>query len=85
MASKCMPDSQRIASSITMGVSWGARRRRSFRLILAACRYAGRYEPAFVVFALATRLSSLLCIWLPVLETSNRDASGLEPSAARAS
>jgi len=76
-----LPDSQRIASSITMGVSWGVGGG-IVCVILAACRYAGRYEPAFLVFALASALSSLLCIWLPVLASSNRGASNLEPSTA---
>jgi FSR family fosmidomycin resistance protein-like MFS transporter len=62
-----MPDSQRIASSITMGVSWGLGGG-IVAIVLAACQYAGRYEPAFLVFAVATALSSLLCIWLPRVE-----------------
>jgi FSR family fosmidomycin resistance protein-like MFS transporter len=59
-----MPDSQRIASSITMGVSWGVGGG-LVSIILAICKYAGRFEPAFAIFALATALSSLLCVWLP--------------------
>jgi len=59
-----MPDSQRIASSITMGVSWGVGGG-LVSIILAICKYTGRFEPAFIVFALATALSSLLCGWLP--------------------
>ena len=61
-----MPGSQRVASSITMGVSWGLGGA-FVSLILLACQYAGRYEPAFVIFAIATTLSSILCIWLPVI------------------
>ena len=61
-----MPGSQRVASSITMGVSWGLGGA-IVSLILLACQYAGRYEPAFIVFAIATTLSSMLCIWLPAI------------------
>jgi FSR family fosmidomycin resistance protein-like MFS transporter len=61
-----MPDSQRIASSITMGVSWGLGGG-VVSLILAACNASGRYEPAFYAFAAATVVSSVLCIWLPRL------------------
>lgn len=61
-----LPGSQRIASSITMGVSWGLGGA-IVSLILVACQSAGRFEPAFIVFAVATTLSSLLCIWLPAI------------------
>ena len=61
-----MPGSQRVASSITMGVSWGLGGA-IVSLILLACQYAGHYEPAFIVFAIATTLSSALCIWLPAI------------------
>ena len=61
-----MPDSQRIASSITMGVSWGVGGG-VVAIVLAACQYAGRFDVAFHVFAFATALSSVLCIWLPAL------------------
>ena len=67
-----MPESQRIASSITMGVSWGLGGG-VVSLVLAACRYGGRFEPAFVVFAVATALSSVLCIWLPAIETHTEE------------
>lgn len=66
-----MPESQRIASSLTMGVSWGLGGG-IVSLILAACRSAGRYEPAFLTFAVATAVSSLLCLWLPVLHTAQQ-------------
>jgi len=59
-----MPDSQRIASSITMGVSWGVGGG-VVSIILAAGKWTGHFEPAFLMFSLATALSSLLCIWLP--------------------
>lgn len=64
LGQQLMPDSTRVASSITMGVSWGIGGA-SVSLILAACQTIERYEPAFVVFAIATALSSLLGVRLP--------------------
>lgn len=61
-----MPDSQRIASSITMGVSWGIGGG-IVSLILLGCETLGRYQPAFPVFAAATLASSIFCIWLPAV------------------
>src|SRR5262245_25777858 len=59
-----MPHSQRIASSLTMGVSWGVGGG-IVSLILAISKYAGDYQLPFVVFALASAVSSVLCFWLP--------------------
>ena len=59
-----MPDSQRIASSITMGVSWGVGGG-VVSIILVVCKSAGQFEPAFAAFAVATLASSVLCFWLP--------------------
>lgn len=59
-----MPDSPRIASSITMGVSWGVGGG-VVSMILFICKYGGRFEPAFAAFAAATLVSSVLCVWLP--------------------
>jgi FSR family fosmidomycin resistance protein-like MFS transporter len=59
-----MPDSQRIASSITMGVSWGAGGG-VVSIILVICKFGGHFEPAFAAFAVATLASSVLCAWLP--------------------
>lgn len=61
-----MPDSQRIASSITMGVSWGLGGG-IVSLILYLCQLYGHFEPAFPAFAVATLASSALCIWLPAV------------------
>lgn len=69
-----MPDRQRMASSITMGVSWGLGGA-MVSMVLATCKYAERFEPAFAVFALATAISSLLCVWLPLI--------GPAPASAR--
>ena len=59
-----MPDSQRIASSITMGVSWGVGGG-VVSIILVICKFGGHFEPAFAAFAVATLVSSVLCAWLP--------------------
>ena len=59
-----MPSSPRIASSITMGVSWGIGGA-AVSLILLVCGWLVRFEPAFPTFAVATLVSSILCIWLP--------------------
>lgn len=72
-----MPDSQRIASSITMGVSWGVGGG-IVSVILAVCAYQRSYAPAFYVFAIATAASTALCIWLPTLP-----APAAFPSASR--
>lgn len=77
-----MPNSQRIASSITMGVSWGIGGG-AVSVILAVCQYEGHFEPAFAVFAVATALSSVLCIWLPKTEQAaepEKAAGGKLPS-----
>jgi FSR family fosmidomycin resistance protein-like MFS transporter len=76
-----MPDSQRIASSITMGVSWGVGGG-LVSIILAICKYTGTFEPAFVVFAFATALSSFLCIWLPPIASSIGQIRPLSPAMA---
>ena len=59
-----LPDGQRVASSITMGVSWGVG-----GLIVAAVMFGlehlGQRNLAFLVFAAAAALSSVLCAWLP--------------------
>jgi FSR family fosmidomycin resistance protein-like MFS transporter len=78
-----MPGSQRIASSITMGVSWGLGGA-VVSLILLACQYAGSFEPAFLAFAFAAAFSSLLCIWLPVIEGSAASMPAPVPQAADA-
>jgi FSR family fosmidomycin resistance protein-like MFS transporter len=77
-----MPGSPRIASSITMGVSWGVGGG-IVSLILLACQFAGRFDFAFYAFAVATTFSSFLCIWLPVLPaTRTVIAKANEPAMA---
>lgn len=58
------PESQRVASSITMGVSWGL----GGAIVAGLMDVCGRmrsYEPAFVTFAVAVVASSVLCVLLP--------------------
>ncbi|MCE9525112.1 MAG: hypothetical protein K8R36_03550, partial [Planctomycetales bacterium] len=74
-----MPDSPRIASSITMGVSWGVGGG-VVSIVLFMCRYGGRFEPAFVAFAVATLASSVLCVWLK--EPKSTEVSGERPVLA---
>jgi FSR family fosmidomycin resistance protein-like MFS transporter len=74
-----MPDSPRIASSITMGVSWGVGGG-VVSIVLFMCRYGGRFEPAFAAFAVATLASSVLCVWLP--ETKIAKVSSEQPVLA---
>lgn len=76
-----MPDSQRIASSITMGVSWGVGGG-LVSIILAICKATGRFELAFIAFAFATALSSFLCIWLPPIVHTNEPIRPPSPALA---
>ena len=58
------PESQRIASSITMGVSWGA----GGAIVAGLMDVCGRrqsYDLAFMAFAAAVVVSSVLCVLLP--------------------
>lgn len=81
-------DGQRVASSLTMGVTWGLG-----GLIVAAMmaglNHVRRPDLAFPVFAVSTAASSLLCAWLPQPDTParasvNRETSGRATSAATA-
>lgn len=58
------PESQRIASSITMGVSWGTGGAIVAGL-MDVCRRMQSYDVAFLVFAVAVVASSVLCVLLP--------------------
>ncbi len=58
------PESQRVASSITMGVSWGA----GGAIVAGLIDVCGRrqsFDIAFVVFSVAVMISSVLCVLLP--------------------
>jgi FSR family fosmidomycin resistance protein-like MFS transporter len=59
-----LPEGQRTASSITMGVTWGLGGL-IVAATMAACNRIHRPELAFATFAVACLLSSLLCAWLP--------------------
>lgn len=59
-----MPDAQRLASSITMGASWGVGGA-AVAAILAVCSQLHHYETAFFLFAIATGCSAILCVALP--------------------
>lgn len=58
------PESQRIASSITMGVSWGT----GGAIVAGLMDFCGRrqsYDLAFLAFAVSVVVSSVLCVLLP--------------------
>ncbi len=57
-------DGQRVASSLTMGVTWGIGGM-AVAALMATCNRAERPELAFSVFGAAVAISSLLCAWLP--------------------
>jgi FSR family fosmidomycin resistance protein-like MFS transporter len=59
-----LPEAERTASSITMGVTWGL----GGLIVAAAMGVSSRLERPelpFAIFAAACLLSSLLCAWLP--------------------
>jgi FSR family fosmidomycin resistance protein-like MFS transporter len=59
-----LPEAERTASSITMGVTWGL----GGLIVAAAMAASNRLRlPAlpFAIFAVACLLSSLFCAWLP--------------------
>jgi FSR family fosmidomycin resistance protein-like MFS transporter len=68
---RLMPEGQRVASSITMGVTWGLAGA-LVAVTMAGCNHALRPDLAFVVFAAGALLSSVLCAWLPVPESLAR-------------
>lgn len=59
-----LPETQRVASSITMGVSWGAGGAISAALI-DICDRRQAFGVAFMAFAVAVVVSSVLCVLLP--------------------
>jgi FSR family fosmidomycin resistance protein-like MFS transporter len=60
-----LPEGQRTASSITMGVTWGLGGL-VVAATMAACNRGQRPDLAFATFAVSCLLSSLLCAWLRV-------------------
>lgn len=61
---RLLPGEQRLASSITMGATWGLGGA-LVAGILALVNRLDRPADAFAIFALSTLLSCLLCFWLP--------------------
>lgn len=61
---RMLPESPRVASSITMGVSWGIGGGTVSGIIACGERWHS-YHAAFVGFAVAATLSSILCMFLP--------------------
>ncbi len=64
-----MPEGQRVASSITMGVTWGL----GSGVVAAIMTLVNHFEqPELAVywFTLGMDVSSLLCIWLPLAGTA---------------
>ena len=59
-----LPETQRVASSITMGLSWGTGGAISAALI-DFCDRRQSFDIAFVAFAVAVVVSSVLCVFLP--------------------
>ena len=59
-----LPESQRVASSLTMGVSWGVGGA-IVAGIMAVCDELRAFDAPFTVFAIAAGLSAVLCYWLP--------------------
>jgi FSR family fosmidomycin resistance protein-like MFS transporter len=63
-AQELLPGGQRLASSLTMGVSWGLGGAVVAGMMLVL-NEIGRPELAFLCYAPAILISSLLCAWLP--------------------
>lgn len=61
---RLLPDGQRLASSITMGVTWGLGGAVVAALMTVVNRL-GRPDLAFPAFVVACLVSSVLCAWLP--------------------
>jgi FSR family fosmidomycin resistance protein-like MFS transporter len=61
---RLMPEGQRVASSITMGVTWGLGGAIVAGMMTVVNRLQ-RPDLAFPAFAAACVLSSLCCVWLP--------------------
>jgi FSR family fosmidomycin resistance protein-like MFS transporter len=70
---RLLHDAQRVASALTMGVTWGVGGVLLAGL-MAVLNHAGRPGLAFPVFTAATFASGLLCLWLPRTETAGVEA-----------
>ena len=62
-----LPEGQRIASSLTMGASWGIGGA-IVAVVMGVCNRAEEPEMAIYLFASAPVLSSALCYWLPRID-----------------
>jgi FSR family fosmidomycin resistance protein-like MFS transporter len=65
---RLLPEGQRVASSITMGVTWGLGGA-IVAATMAGCNHAHRPDLAFWLFAPGALLSGVLCAWLPEPES----------------
>jgi FSR family fosmidomycin resistance protein-like MFS transporter len=61
---RLLPEGQRVASSITMGLTWGLGGG-AVAGMMAIVNTAGRPDIAFSAMGAGCLLSSLLCAWLP--------------------
>jgi FSR family fosmidomycin resistance protein-like MFS transporter len=61
-----LPEGQRFASSLTMGVTWGLASA-VVAVTMAVANHAGVPEQAIYLFAAGAVVSSGLCVWLPRL------------------
>jgi FSR family fosmidomycin resistance protein-like MFS transporter len=66
-----MPTGERIANSITMGVSWGVASGLA-AAVIAGFQRAGAQETVFLCFAMISALCGLLCFGLPRVEGSRK-------------
>jgi FSR family fosmidomycin resistance protein-like MFS transporter len=80
---RLMPEGQRVASSITMGVTWGVGGC-LVALTMASVNRLHRPDLAFPAFAIACALSSALCSWLPETDVGRSPAPGLRPAPIEA-
>lgn len=78
---RLMPEGQRVASSITMGVTWGIGGM-VVAALMAAVNRGHRPDLAFLALAAACAISSLLCAWLPDAESVATRAPVLRPATA---
>ena len=74
-----LPASERLASSITLGASWGI----AGGLAAGSLNYLQRGDMlrhSFLLFAAVSAISGLLCLGLPRLAETGREAAGSEPA-----
>lgn len=64
-----MPEAQRVASSLTMGVTWGVGGM-ILAALMATLNHLHRPDLAFPIFAVSLVVSCLLCRWLPKLHAT---------------